>query len=276
MTGTWRVVRAEGSRLITSRAAWVALLLVLLLSAARTGLEVGLVLNQTNGLDRGRGWAPMVDGLRAGLTLATLLLVASAAKGLAGDLESGLVRLAVTRSTSRAALVLGRFLVGIPALLTLVLAASAAAFVTAWLQLDFGALAEDGYEMFSAQEVYLELRLAWLAVLPAMLSAWAFGLLVGACSKSAAGAVAAALGLLITFDLLKDSLGPAARYTFAYHAPTLVDSAESGLLGVSQLARGFSDGGVSQSMLRMAHTLPWPQTLLLVLLAIFVVRRRAL
>ncbi|MFT7677816.1 MAG: ABC-type transport system involved in multi-copper enzyme maturation permease subunit [Planctomycetota bacterium] len=276
MTGTWRVVRAEGIRLVTSRAAWVAVLLVLLLSAARTGLEISIIDNQNNGLDRGRGWAPLVDGLRAGLTLSTLLLIASAAKGLAGDLESGLVRLSVTRSTSRAALVFGRFLIGIPALLTLVLAATGAAFVTAWLQLDFGPLAEDGYEMFSAMEVGTELLQAWLGVLPAMLSAWAFGLLVGACSRSAAGAVATSLGLLITFDLLKDSLGPLARFSFAYHAPTLVDSQESGLLGVSQLARGFSDGGVSESMLRMAYTLPWPQTLLLVLLAALVVRKRAL
>lgn len=109
-----------------------------------------------------------------------------------------------------------------------------------------------------------------------MLSAWAFGLLVGACSRSAAGAVATSLGLLLAFDVLKESIGPTARFLFAYHAPTLVDSKEAGLLGVSQLARGYSDGGVSEGMLRAAHILPWPQTLVLVILAAVVVQRRSL
>lgn len=276
MTGTWRVATAECGRLLHSRAAWAAAILVALLAAARTHLGVSLVEGDEFGLESGRAWGPFVDGLRAGLTLTTLLLVAAAAKGLGADLETGLVRLAVTRSVSRPALVLGRLLVGVGALLLLVALAGVSAWLAASLQLDFGALSEDGYELFTADEVGTELRAAWLSALPAMLSAWAFGLLIGALSRTAAGAVATALGLLLAFDLLKESLGDMARFVFAYHAPTLVDSKQGALLGVSQLARGFSDGGVSEGMLRAAHVLPWPQTIVLTLLAIAALRRRSL
>lgn len=276
MTGTLRVAAAEVGRLLHSRAAWIAMILVALLAAARTHLGVALVEGEEFGLDSGLAWAPFVDGLRASMTLTTLLLVASAAKGLGGDLETGLVRLAVTRSVSRPALVLGRLLVGAGVLLILVTVGGASAWLTASSQLDFGPLAENGYELFTAEEVRSELQAAWLSALPASLSAWAFGLLIGALSRTAAGAVATSLGLLLAFDLMKESLGGLARFVFAYHAPTLVDSKDGAMLGASQLARAFSDGGVTEGMLRAAHILPWPQTLAMTLLAMLAVRRRSL
>lgn len=276
MKAMLRVFFAEGMRLIHSPAAWAAMLLVPLLAAARSYLGASLALNGETDLETGLAWAPFVDGLRAGLTLTTLLLTAAAAKGLGGDLESGLVRLAVTRSVSRSALVTGRMLVGACGLAVLVLLGGLAAWLTAVSLLDFGPLVVDGFELFTAEEIREEFSAAWVAALPAMLSVWAFGLLVGSLSRSAAGAVATSLGLLLAFDLLKESLGSNARFVFAYHAPTLVDSKESALQGASALARGYSDGGVSEGMLRAAHLLPWPQTLVMIALAALFVRRRAL
>lgn len=276
MTGTLRVAASEIGRLLHSRAAWAAAILVALLAAVRTHLGIALIEGEEYGLESGLGWAPFVDGLRASMTLTTLLLVAAAAKGLGGDLETGLVRLAVTRSVSRPALVLGRLLVGAAALLILVTLGGLSAWLTASSQLDFGPLAESGYEFMSAEEIGAELRAAWLSALPASLAAWAFGLLIGSLARTAAGAVATSLGLLLAFDLMKESLGGAARFVFAYHAPTLVDSKDGAMLGAAQLARAFSDGGVTDGMLRAAHILPWPQTLAMTLLAMLAVRRRSL
>jgi hypothetical protein len=284
MRGTVRVLSAELYRLATTRATYVAALFLFLVPvlrvwAAELGeraarLEAASRGSALLGLEEGRGWAPLVEGWRAGMALGGLLLLIHGARSIAGDRESGLLRLATTRTASRGALVLGRALLGPVLVLSLVVLSGLGAWLASWYWFDFGPLVEDGYTILEASEVQAELRLAVLAALPALLAVHAFGLFISAASRSATGAVAVAVAMLLAFDLLKDAVGEARYWVFASFAPSFVDG--SAMKEMAGIARGYSDAGYPAALLRMNFLLPWPELLLLVTLTGLVLSRRRL
>ncbi len=274
MTGTLRILRSEFDRLIRSLSLWVvgfAVCSVAAISALASSVEIagqGMV-------ESGGGWSAMLAGMRVGLALTVFALLVASARSLAGDHESGLLRMAVTRSTARPALVVGRLLIAPLPILGGLLVSFLGAWLVARSQLDFGPLVEDGYEILSAEELGSEVRGALFATLPALVAIWAFGLLVSSCSRSAVGAVAAALVLFVTFDLVKESLSPEHTYLiFASFAPSLADS--SALGEATQVVQGFSDRGFPDDLMRLALWLPWAQALLLLGVTVAVMRRRTL
>jgi hypothetical protein len=217
----------------------------------------------------------MLDGMRTGLALTVFALLVTSARSLAGDHESGLLRMAVTRSVSRPALVLGRLLVAPLPILGGLLASFLGAWLVARSQLDFGPLVEEGYEILSAEELRGEVTLGLFATLPALVALWAFGLLISACSRTAVSAVATTLVLFVAFDLIKESLSQESLYlVFASFAPSLSDSSPLG--EAAQVVQGFSDRGFSDELLSLAMWLPWAQALLIVGAAVAVIRSRTL
>lgn len=273
--GTWIVLRAETWRSLRSRLAWITWSLVTLLAAAQAASSALSTAAQRPSLASGGAWSCWADGWRVGLALGALVLVAGGARALAGDLEQGLVRLAVTRCVSRPALILGRALLGPLHALALWLGSGLGAGAAAGGWLDFGPLVDEGYLLLAASEAFGELRLAALAVLPALVATWVLGLFVGTLARSAAGAVAAALGLWLAFDLFKTALlGRDVDWVFAAHAPTLLDT--SPFRGLGDLLRGFSDAPATDETLRAALLVPLPQALALCAGALAVLARRRL
>ena len=286
LRGTWIALVAETYRLTRSRSTWWSAVFLAVVAAARVlaaraadavqraeAIAQGRTVTSSSGLEEGIGWAPFVDGWRTGLTAATLLFLLHAARSVAADRESGVLRATITRSSSRTAAVLARALVALPAILGAFAITGAAAFASSAALFDFGPLVEDGYELLGADEVRAELVTAALATLPALVATYAFGLLVSAALRSASAAVAIALSLFLAFDLFKDALGEAHYWVFAAFAPSFVDG--SALSEMSGVARGYSDAGFSQELVRMGLLLPWPQAALLVGLACWAVSRRA-
>lgn len=278
MSATLRVLRAELRRSVRVRATWFVLSLLAGVAALRAYVSVGsTVAERAGALDpvtSGTAWAPFVDGWRAGLVLGALVLVATSARALAGDRESGVLRLAATRSCTRSSLVWGRLLLAPLLVVAIVTCTGAAAWYVARTHGDFGPLIEDGYEIFTAEELRAEVARGVFAVLPALVAAYAFGLFVSSLSRSATIAVSGALGLFLAFDLFKEMLGSLRAWVFASHVPTLADSsAWSELPGV---VRGFSDAGFPEGLYRAALIGPWPTLLLLALGSCLALSRRRL
>ena len=289
MRGTWLTLRAEAFRLRRSRSTWLALTFLILVSAARVfaarvaegvaraealaGGRLAAAGEESAGLASGRGWAPLVDGWRTGLSAATLLLLLHAARTIAADRESGVLRLALTRSASRGAVVLARALLALLLLVAAFFACGLGAFAAAAAFFDFGPLVEDGYEFLTTAELRGELTVAALAALPPLIATYSFGLLVSAANRSAAASVGVALSLFLSFDLFKEALGEAQYWVFASFVPSFVDG--SALREMSGLARGFSDAGFPSEILHRNMLLPWPQAAVFVALACWIVARRS-
>lgn len=289
MRHTWRILRVEGFRLWRGRL-WVwALVLVAAIASLRVVAEYAGVAAERaaavqEALAEGRpapptadapnAYGPFVDGWLAGLTVATLLLLVASSRGLASDAHDGLLRLAVTRSTPRGALVTGRVLLGFPLTVAAAAATGLAAYATAAALFEFGPIVEDGYELIGVDELRGEIGRAALAVLPAMFAAWCFGLVVSSASRSGATGVVAALALFFGFDLFKDVLGDAQYWAFASFCPSLVDSSAMGEAALA--ARGFSDAGFPAHVVTLNSLVPLPQAVLFVLVAVVVIRRRGL
>jgi len=72
----------------------------------------------------------------------------------------------------------------------------------------------------------------------------------------------------------KEVLGETQYWVFAAFNPSFVDN--SYVREVAGMARGFSDAGYSESLLRQSLVLPWPEALVLAALASWVLSRRAL
>ncbi len=284
-----RVYGAEWYRLVRSRTAWACGTFLALLSFLRVFAEhVAERSSYATALQRalasgraappvpepGNAYGPFVDGWSAGLTVGTLVLLIYAARGIAADLESGVLRASLTRSASRGATLCGRALLGVPLCLFTVLVTALGAWLgAAWL-FEFGPLIEDGYELMSTAELHEELLGACMTTLPPMLATWTFGLLVSALCRTGAGAVAGALVTYLGFDLFKEVLGDDRWWVFAAFNPSLVDN--SYIKEVASMARGFSDAGFTQDVFRMNLIVPWPEGALLVLLAWGVLSRRSL
>ncbi len=278
MKATLRLMRVESGRLLRLRSSWFVLLILCCVSALRTFVSLQTVAGERSGqedpLSSGGAWAPLVDGWRVGLVLGALLLLGHAARSIAADREEGLLRLAVTRSIPRGAIVRGRLALAPFLILALVLCTGLASWATARTGGDFGSFVEDGYEIFTAEELLREVKRAVLAVLPALLATYAFGLMISSLFRSATAALAVALGLFLGFDLFKEILGPSRAWVFANHVPTLSDT--SAWSELPNVMRGFSDAGFSDRLYHSALISPWPALLLFLLLSSIVLSRKAL
>ena len=275
--------------MVRSRTAWFALFAVVAIAAIRVfaahlsdNAAHAQALSQAMLAGRelpeapaaGNAYAPMVEGWLVGLTVGTLLLLVHSARSLAGDRESGILRLASTRSVSRSGLVIGRFGIGVTLVLALVVASGTSAWLTSSLFFDFGPLVEDGYELISEHELLEELQRAVLAVIPPLVATYAFGLMISAFGRTAAGSVGFCLATFLGFDLFKDVIGSAQVWVFAFFAPSLVD--KSCLHEMAGIAAGYSDSGYTEFVLRMNHVVPWPEALLFLSVACWIVSRRPL
>lgn len=276
MRGSLRVAHAELARLLRVRSAWFTGLLLAAVSATSAWLSHQSAQREgvLDPISSGAGWAALVDGWRAGLVLGSFTLLAFSARAIAGDRESGVLRLGSTRSASRAALFLGRLWLGPFLVLLTMLVTGLTAWLVATRVADLGPLIEDDYEIFTAAELAGDLRTAVLAVLPALLAVFAFGLLVSSLARGATVAVTSALGLFVAFDLFKGTLGEGGFWVFAAHAPSLIDS--SAWSRLSGLARGYSDAGFSDALLRAGWIVPWPAIALATAVGIWVLSRRTL
>ncbi len=274
MTGTLRILRSELMRIVYSRSPWVIGIAIGLLAALRSFASTTAIVGR-GVVESGGAYGPLVDGITTGLTLTAFALLVMSARSIAGDHESGQLRMAVTRSVARPALVMGRLLLGPLPILGGLLLSFCGAWWFASNQLDFGPLMEDGYELLSPGEMRTEIQLALQTALPALFALWAFGLLVSSVARTAVGAVATALVLFVAFDLVKDSLGPDLKYLcFASFAPSLADSSAMG--ETAGFVRGFSDKGMRPHQIALGQWLSWVQSVLLGLASVWVLRRRAL
>jgi len=289
MRGTGRAVTAEWYRLTHGRlllgsAVFLAAVAALRVFAARLAEQSAYAAELQRALAQGRAappapgpgnaWAPFVDGWLAGLTVGTLLLLIASARSLAGDRESGLLRVARTRSVSRAGLVLGRALLGVFLVVGTLVVTGLGALLTALALFRFGPVIENNYELVSTSDLQLELVRAVAATLPPLLATWAFGLCISALIGSGTGAVSAALAIYLGFDLFKEVMGAHQYWVFAAFNPSFVD--KSCLKQLAGIARGFSDAGYAEPLFVQNLWLPWPQAALLLVVACWVTSRRAL
>lgn len=222
----------------------------------------------------GLGWAPLAESWRFGLVLGALALLFHMARGVAGDRDSGLARLATTRSVSRSALVIGRALLAPVHVLLLVALTGVSAWLSVRASYGLGDLVVDGYTLLGADELRAALVRSIAITLPALFTLSCFGLLVSAVSRSAVTAVALAAICFLGFDLFKELLGAQAVFVFASWVPSIFDA--SAMAEMVQVALGYSDAGLSEASARAATILPWPQALVLLIAACVVVGRRRL
>lgn len=288
MSSCMGVLRAEIYRLLHSRAVHLSAFFVALVAALRVWGEHAMQATARasivqRALERHaeppepvplNAYAPLVEGWLSALTVGSLLLLILASRSLAADRESGVLRLARTRSASRGTLVLGRVLLGVPLVLGLVLISGISAWITAATLFEFGPLVEHGYEILSAEELNQELWRAVIAVIPPLLASWTFGLAISAIARSPSMALGASLAAYLGFDLFKQVLGEGQWWVFAAFAPSFVDT--SALQEMTGVARGLSDAGYSEELYNMNLILPWPEALLLWGVAWWATRRRAL
>ena len=283
MSGALRVLRAEFVRLVTSRVGLVTGLLLIWIPALRVwasivasrakDIERAASGSEQLGLTEGTGWALLVDGWRAGLMLGTALLLVQSARALAGDRETGVLRLAVTRSASRSGAVVGRALLG-PVLVILVvgLTGLGAYLATKMAGADFGDLVEDDFTIFSGDEVRSELQRALGPVMAGLVAVHAFGLLVSSVSKGPVLALAGSLAAILLWDVFKEDTGEFRFFVFATHAPTFADG--SAMKELAGFARGYSDAGLPDAVINMGLVLAPAQALVFVALAALALRKR--
>lgn len=289
MSGTLRVFRAELYRLMRSRLAWFALVAVALIAAVRVfaahvadrtqhSRAVSEALLSGRAIPEaplpGNAYAPLVEGWLAGLTLGTLLLLIYSARSIAGDREAGILRLARTRSASRSALVLGRFLVGPLLVLALIAVSGLGAWLASSTFFEFGPLVEDGYELFAEADLLSELSTALLATIPPLIATYAFGLFISSVGRTGTGAVGFCLAAFLGFDLFKGVIGDSQVWIFASFTPSLID--KSCMKEMAGIAAGYSDSGYTEFVLHMNYIVPWPEAVLLLALACWIVSRRSL
>jgi ABC-type transport system involved in multi-copper enzyme maturation permease subunit len=290
MAGTWTALRAElfkarhsvGSRLVLGATAGIG--------AARVGggylserfaqarrMTSSLAAGDTvhvSAVARGNAYAPFIDGLTTSLTVGVLLVLAFAAAAIAAERDHGTIRLPLTRSVSRAGLLVAKVLFTLAWALALAVMAYLGAFVMSLLLYDFGPIVENNYEIFSSAEINAELWKASLALLPPLFATAAFGLLISCVARTSSEAVGAALVSYIMFDLFKGLLGDSDRFVFATFNPAIVD--RSYLHEVGQLARGFSTAGFAEPLLSLNVLVPIAEGLLFLLLAGAIFARRRL
>lgn len=284
--GTLLTLRAELVRVATSWIAWLTAFLIVFVSWLRAGLSIvaervrraeaaasGREL--TSDLEAGTAWPVLVDGWRAGLMLSTAVILIAGARTVAGDRDSGLLRLGVTRASSRVGAVVGRALVGPALVAALVLLSGLGAWIAAGIHGggDFGDQMMFGSPLFAAEEVREALVMAVVIASLGLVAIHAFGVLVSSLIPGALISVAAALLLIVIWDVIKGSVGmDVAGFVFATHAPTFVDS--SPMTEMVKISRGMSDGVISDEIRRKGTFFPAVEAVLFVALACLALRRK--
>jgi hypothetical protein len=283
------ILRAELFRLTRTRAGRLGLLVPALLGAGQVVVVelVGWLRAAREVASGGRGAAeldgasaatepafgPMADGL-GGLGAMALVMIAllTGAFTLVRERDQGsLPQWYLARS--RAAVVVGKAAATCAYVVLAFLALFAATFAAAAIRHDYSAIVEDGFEMASAAEQWLQVARAAAAGLPALLCCACFGVLVSAATPSVG---AAAIGAIVPFTLLalfQSGLGAAADRLFVTYAPFF--SERSPLARLSKVARAFSDTHWETGELLRAALVPGTEAVACVALAWLVTRRRS-
>jgi ABC-type transport system involved in multi-copper enzyme maturation permease subunit len=269
------VVRGFGGKLVVLAPAGVALLQFLFTQLTTSGQAARQSLLGNNDFDAvaaTNAYGYFVDGIKTGLTILTLLLVAQAAYSFSSERDLGTLRHLLIRRASRSNVVLAKLLLlhlqAVIAVLLLLLAAGWLAGVF-W---EYGAVVEDGYELISVPEIHAEIRSGILLALLPMPAAIAFGVLVSVSAQSVTQAVTTALGITLALDIFKSMLGDWGHYLYASFQPSLLD--QSYLQDVSRLVRGYSDVLIDERFYQLNLWVPLPTLLLFVVASLIIVRLR--
>ena len=215
-----------------------------------------------------------VDGMKTGLTVLGLILVAQAAYSFSYDRDTGMIRHILIRRASKPALIFAKLLqinlIGLISILLLIITT----YVTSSLLWEFGAIVEDGFELISEEEIIAEIATGLqLAIIP-LPAAIAFGLLVSVIAQSATQAITTALGITLAIDIFKSMLGDYADYVYARFQPSLIDA--SYLQDVSRIVRGYSDVMINESVLQLNLWMPIPTLIIFVGLTMIFIHKKSI
>ena len=215
-----------------------------------------------------------VDGMKTGLTVLGLILVAQAAYSFSYDRDTGMIRHILIRRASKPALIFAKLLqinlIGLISILLLIITT----YVTSSLLWEFGAIVEDGFELISEEEILAEIATGLrLAIMP-LPAAIAFGLLVSVIAQSATQAITTALGITLAIDIFKSMLGDYADYVYARFQPSLIDA--SYLQDVSRIVRGYSDVMINESVLQLNLWMPIPTLIIFVGLTMIFIHKKSI
>ena len=215
-----------------------------------------------------------VDGMKTGLTVLGLILVAQAAYSFSYDRDTGMIRHILIRRASKPALIFAKLLqinlIGLLSILLLIITT----YVTSSLLWEFGAIVEDGFELISEEEILAEISTGLrLAIIP-LPAAIAFGLLVSVIAQSATQAITTALGITLAIDIFKSMLGDYADYVYARFQPSLIDA--SYLQDVSRIVRGYSDVMINESVLQLNLWMPIPTLIIFVGLTMIFIHKKSI
>lgn len=278
-------VRSRATQLICVIPTLAAVLQLLITRSINAGNQARDALDSTSGgfgtgfdttarIDGAEAWGALVDALGTGLALVSLFMVAWAAWSFASDRDLGITRHLLIRRVSRPALIVGKLLMAHMLALASVVLLLLLTRLTASLLWDFGPVVEDGYELIGVQEIQAELRLGLILALLPVPAGIAMGVLLSVVAGSTTQALSAALGLTLGLDLFKSVLGGAADYLYVSYQVSLLD--ESYLNDVARLVRGYSDVMIDPAVLQLNQWVPWPQMLIFIALALWLVRRKTL
>lgn len=217
------------------------------------------------------GFGPLADGLRSGGVVLTLVLLVLGALALARERESGALG-TWFMGRSRGAVVVAKA--------TALLAATGVGF--GWLfvacyafarwKYGLGPIVDEGYELATVDDLWAEIRRGTWPALPGIAAAPLFGLFVSSMVSSTGVAVAATLIPFVLGDVLKELMGDGGRYLFVTYAPFL--GAGSPLAKLPDMARFYADQEWRAGELMRATWVPTAWGVALVVLAIWITRRR--
>lgn len=281
MNGLLAAIRAElyvalrsfSSKLVVIAPAAIALLQYLLTKLTETGQAARDNLLGNTDFDAAianNAYGYFVDGVKTGLTMLGLLLVAQAAYSFSYERDLGTLRHLLIRRASRPSVILAKLAnLHLQALLAVILLLGLC-WLSAGMLWEYGAVVEDGFELISEAEIRTEIQAGLVLALLPLPAAIAFGLLVSVIAQSATQAVTTALGLTLAMDILKAMLGDFSYYLYASFQPSLLD--QSYLQDVSRLVRGYSDVLIDERMQNLNLWVPLPTMLLLFALTLLIVR----
>lgn len=280
MNGLFPAIKAElyvalrsfSSKLVIATPAVIALLQYLLTKLTETGQAARDNLMGNSSFDAAianNAYGYFVDGVKTGLIMLGLLLVAQAAYSFSYERDLGTLRHLFIRRASRQSVVIAKLVnLHLQALLAVALLLTICWF-TAGVFWEYGAVVEDGFELISVAEIRTEIHAGLVLALLPLPAAIAFGLLVSVCAQSATQAVTAALGLTLAMDILKAMLGDFGYYLYASFQPSLLD--QSYLQDVSRLVRGYSDVLIDERIQTLNQWVPLPTMLLLLVITLLIV-----
>ena len=270
-------IRSFSSKLILLAPSALILLRYCLVKLSESGEQIRDSLSGSPSFEdaiASNAWGYYVDGLGTGITMLGLLLVGMAAYSFSYERDPGSLRHLVIRRFSRTQLIVAKLLhLHILALFSFIFL-MLTAYIVSGVFWEFAAVAEDGFELISEQEIRQEIFLGLQLALIPIPAPIAFGLFISVSSISATQAVTTALGISIAIDVFKSMLGDYALYIYASFLPSLLD--QSYLQDVSRLVRGYSDVLIDERAQQLNMLVPIPSMLIFLVAALFLVRKRSL